>query len=77
MFYLFYYIFCVIEDFFVGKANDVITYLLQLFFPQLIIVLLARLRMVSSIYFYNKTAMSGYKVNNVVTYDMLTHKLFP
>ena len=76
IFYLLKHIVGVIKHLLIGKSENVVSLALKELGPHLIILFLLPFGMVGSIHFYDQAFFAGQKVNNVITYDVLSQKLY-
>jgi len=73
--YLSYYFINIIEYLFVSEPHHMIPHSLQIVLPDSIVFLLLRFGMIPAVHFYDKAAMSGNEIYDVISYYMLSEEV--
>ncbi len=66
--------FCIIQDFFISKSNNMVSHLFKHLFPLNVIFFLKRFRVIRSVNLNYQSILPGNKIHNIVTYNMLAKK---
>ena len=75
MFYLFYYCFYIVENFFIRETENMKSHVVKGSFPDSIIFLLLTFSMIATVHFDYQALFTRHKINNIITNNMLPEKL--